>query len=248
MKHIVALSGGKDSTAMALRLREIEPETEFLFVCTPTGRELPEMFAHWKLLSCLLDSPIVPIMAQRGFQSRLEAYQTIPNHRIRWCTRELKIEPFKAFLFASAPAVAYVGLRSDEEERQGAVYGQVDGITQRYPLREWGWSINDVYDYLDGKGIVIPKRSDCDCCFFQTIAEWWLLWRLHPDRYAWAEAQETVTGHTWRSESRDSWPAPLAELRAEFETRKRKIPNLAKHLQGRLASTDRGEMCRACSM
>ena len=47
MKHVVALSGGKDSTALALRLAEIEPR-EYIYVCTPTGNEPPEMFAHWK--------------------------------------------------------------------------------------------------------------------------------------------------------------------------------------------------------
>jgi tRNA(Ile)-lysidine synthase TilS/MesJ len=35
MRHIVALSGGKDSTAMALRLAEVEP-LDYEFVITPT--------------------------------------------------------------------------------------------------------------------------------------------------------------------------------------------------------------------
>ena len=45
MTHVVALSGGKDSTAMALRLAEVEPQ-EYRYICTPTGRELPAMEAH----------------------------------------------------------------------------------------------------------------------------------------------------------------------------------------------------------
>ena len=43
MEHIVALSGGKDSTALALHLRTIEPDTDFTYACTPTGDELPDM-------------------------------------------------------------------------------------------------------------------------------------------------------------------------------------------------------------
>jgi tRNA(Ile)-lysidine synthase TilS/MesJ len=39
MKHIVGLSGGKDSTALALRLRQLHPEIEFTYICTPTGNE-----------------------------------------------------------------------------------------------------------------------------------------------------------------------------------------------------------------
>ena len=57
---IVALSGGKDSTAMALRLAEIEPAA-YTYVITPTGNELPEMFAHWRRLGELLGSPLVPV-------------------------------------------------------------------------------------------------------------------------------------------------------------------------------------------
>ncbi len=56
MKHIVALSGGKDSTAMALRLAEIEPR-DYAYVITPTGNELPEMIAHWRKLMDLLGKP-----------------------------------------------------------------------------------------------------------------------------------------------------------------------------------------------
>ena len=57
VKHIVALSGGKDSTAMALRLAEVEPK-DYQFVITPTGDELPEMYEHWRLLGDLLGEPV----------------------------------------------------------------------------------------------------------------------------------------------------------------------------------------------
>jgi len=48
MKHIVALSGGKDSTAMALWLVQNEPR-DYEFICTPTGDELPEMIEYWRM-------------------------------------------------------------------------------------------------------------------------------------------------------------------------------------------------------
>lgn len=38
MEHIIGLSGGKDSTCMALRLLEVEPDTDFQYLITPTGR------------------------------------------------------------------------------------------------------------------------------------------------------------------------------------------------------------------
>lgn len=244
--HIVALSGGKDSTAMALRLREVEPETDFTFVCTPTGKELDEMFEHWRGLGELLGKPLLPVLPPRGFDALIEAYHMLPNARMRWCTRELKIQPMKAYLFAHAPCVHYVGLRADEEERVG-IYGEMKGVEQRYPLREWGWGLSAVLNYLTEQGVSIPQRTDCDCCFFQTIAEWYLLWTRHPERYEAAAAKERFTGHTWRSKSRDTWPASLDLLRAEFESG-RPIPNLEKHLQMRLSVTDRRHMCRACQL
>lgn len=40
--HVVGLSGGKDSTAMALRLRELNPDTPYTYIITPTGDECPK--------------------------------------------------------------------------------------------------------------------------------------------------------------------------------------------------------------
>lgn len=69
----------------------------------------------------------------------------------------------------------------------------------------------------------MPKRGDCDYCFFQRLIEWWELWSNYPDRYAEAEEHERVVSeargkpYTFRSPQRDTWPAALSELRAEFE-------------------------------
>jgi tRNA(Ile)-lysidine synthase TilS/MesJ len=54
-KHVVGLSGGKDSTCLALKLVEDEPR-KYEFICNTTGDELPEMLDHWKRLEDMLDS------------------------------------------------------------------------------------------------------------------------------------------------------------------------------------------------
>ena len=216
MNHVVALSGGKDSTAMALRLAEVEPR-DYQYVCTPTGDEPPAMFAHWKRLGDLLGKPILPINFRNSLDGLIREQNALPNWRQRWCTRMLKIEPYAAWLRQRAPAVSYVGLRADEPEREGGDYADVPGIEMRFPLREWGWGIDEVMAYLDRRGVAVPRRTDCRKCFFQSLPEWYAFWRDDPEGWAEAEALEELTGHTFRSPGRDTWPAALAELRVEFE-------------------------------
>lgn len=240
--HVVALSGGKDSTAMALRLAELEPRN-YTYVCTPTGDELPEMFEHWRGLAERLGKPLVPVMG--GTLSGLvEKQQALPNWRQRWCTRMLKIEPYAAWLMQQSKLhdeiVSYVGLRADEPDREGGDYKAVPGVVMDFPLRRWGWGLREVLRYLQDRDVTIPERTDCARCFYQTLSQWWNLWKQHPDIYADAEREETMTGHTYRSPGRDTWPAPLAELRREFE--RGRIPS------GAAANMDLfgGMQCRVC--
>jgi 3'-phosphoadenosine 5'-phosphosulfate sulfotransferase (PAPS reductase)/FAD synthetase len=240
--HVVALSGGKDSTAMALRLAEIEPR-DYTYVCTPTGDELPEMFEHWNRLGVLLGKPILPVMGGT-LQGLIEGYGALPNWRQRWCTRQLKIEPFARWLAVQAAehgrVVSYVGLRADEPEREGGDYSAVPGVEMRFPLREWEWGLSSVLGFLDERGIVVPDRTDCGSCFYQTLGQWWNLWKQHPDVYAGYEANEAATGHTYRSPGRDTWPAALRDLRAAFEADR--IPPRADVQRNLFA----GLQCRVC--
>lgn len=244
MHHIVALSGGKDSTAMALRLAEIEPQ-DYIYAITPTGDELPEMYDHWQRVATVLNKALTVVSSGRSLHGIIEREKALPNWRMRFCTRQLKIEPFQAFIIENSPATVYVGLRADESEdnRTGAVYGELVDVVQRYPLREWGWGLEDVWAYLGEKGVEIPERTDCARCFFQTLPEWYNLWYHYPELYRDAEQDEAAIGATYRSPGRDTWPASLAELRLQFE--QGNIPRNAG--QARLFDS-RPMMCRACKM
>lgn len=237
--HVGAISGGKDSSAMALELRERFPDRPFLWVCTPTGDEPEEMFAHWRNLGERLDSPIYPVSSGMSLDGLIDHYNALPNWRQRWCTRRLKIEPYGEWMTAqtaNGPVVSYVGLRADEPQREGGDYDEIPGVETTFPMRVWGWSLSDVRACLDRHGVRIPRRTDCNRCYHQTLFEWFLLWLESLPIYLAAEAQEARTGHTFRSPSRDTWPAALAEMRARFEAGD--IPSERK----------RATACRVCSL
>jgi len=241
MLHVVALSGGKDSTAMALRLREVEPR-EYIYVCTPTGNELPEMWAHWRSLSDLLGAPILPVIGGT-LDSIIQSQNMIPNFRARFCTRMLKIEPFAAWLMGlKEPVTTYVGVRADEEAREAGDYTKVPDVISRFPMREWGWGLSSVLGYLDVRGVTIPRRTDCAWCFWQTLGQWYNLWRDHLDSYLEGEAVEKRQGHTFRSPGRDTWPVALDQLRARFEAGH--IPGGA-DIQRDLFARQQCRVCRA---
>lgn len=162
--HVVPVSGGKDSTALALWLKDNEPR-DYTYVCTPTGNELPEWFAHMRTLAKLFGKPINPIIGGT-LKGIIEQEQMIPNWRARFCTRMLKIEPFAAWLMSHTPATVYVGLRADEAEREGGDYRQIPNTVLRFPLRELDWHESDVRAYLEQRDVRIPERTDCAWCFY----------------------------------------------------------------------------------
>lgn len=236
-KNVLGLSGGKDSTCLALAMRERHPEIEMEYICTPTGNELPELFEHLDRLEGLLGKPIKRLGIGKTLHQLIDEMKMLPNHRARWCTRILKIEPTIEYMQTlPAGSLLYVGLRADEDTREG-IYG--DDVKSVFPLQQWGWAEADIWKFLDARGIVIPVRTDCGDCYHQRLIEWRNYWRDHPERYAESIAIEQRHGHTFRSPGRDTWPVPLVELAKEFER--------GRPIRGEGKVTERGS-CRVCSL
>lgn len=232
-KHVVGLSGGKDSTALALWLVENEPR-EYEFICNETGNELPDMHEHWRKLEALLGAPIKRVRYHTDLIGAAREQGMLPNVFSRWCTRLLKIEPTIKY-FESLPddSVLYVGLRADEEARRG-LYGE--DIKVRFPLREQGMDEAAVWAYLDARGVCIPLRTDCGLCPYQRLGEWRDLYFKHPVIWMQGVQLEKESGHTIRSPGRDTWPAGLESLGKEFASGRK------------LREYKRSTTCRVCSL
>ncbi len=247
MKHIVALSGGKDSTALALRLSEVEPR-DYTYLCTPTGDELPPMAAHWQKLENILDAPIIrvkhPLPKYRDLKSVCHAEKALPSWRMRFCTRILKIEAAEAFYAESGSYTAFIGLRADEESRTGNIEND---DSERHPLKEWGWGLNEVQSYLIYKNITIPPRTDCARCFYQRKGEWWNLWKDYGEIYDDAEQQEAEFNHTFLDPGKwnHTFPHALKDMRKKFEGGY--IPRKADMYHPLFPDTQ-NQKCRVCSM
>ena len=193
VRHICGISGGKDSSALAVYLRETVPEMEYFFC--DTGAELPETYEYLTRLEVILGKPIVRLNARRGFDHWFEVFRgALPSPQMRWCTKNMKIKPLEEWIGDTA-AISYVAIRADEANRKGYISTKPN-IETRFPFVEDGVSHDDVLRILSDAGIGLPAyyewrtRSGCYFCFYQRKAEWIGLAERHPDLFERAVAIE----------------------------------------------------------
>ena len=188
MRHIVCISGGKDSTAMALLLKKIKKlDIETIFC--DTGRELPEVYTFLDNVEKILKQPIKRIsFCGRDFDWYLKENNFfLPSASARWCTRLLKIIPFERFVGNKQEVVVSIGIRADEK-REGN-YGNKSNIHYEYPLVTNNLALKDVKDILKMYGVVLPTfynwrtTGGCWCCPFQRINDWRGLKKFHPSLF-----------------------------------------------------------------
>jgi len=193
VRHICGISGGKDSSAMALFMRDKVPDMEYFFC--DTGAELPETYDFLDKLEIVLGKKIERLNARKGFDHWFEVYRgTLPSPQMRWCTTKMKIEPIEQWV-GTDEVISYVAIRADEAGRKGYVSSKKN-IQARFPFIENDIDHAGVMRILAESGIGLPEyyewrtRSGCYFCFFQRKAEWVGLSERHPDLWEKAVAIE----------------------------------------------------------
>lgn len=240
-RHVLGLSGGKDSAALAVHMRQTHPELDIEYFFTDTGKELPEVYEFLGCLEGYLGKPIERLNPRRNFDFWLREYNHfLPSPQTRWCTRKLKLTPFeqwiKPMLASGEKVTTYVAIRADEDYREGYSSKQ-DNLSVKLPFREAGIDKAGVMDILESSGVGYPKyyewrsRSGCTFCFFQQKIEWVRLKERHPEAFEEAKALEkNALEHgspfTWSSgESLAELEQPerVAQIIDDFEKRKARI-------------------------
>lgn len=195
-RHIVSLSGGKDSTALGIYLRDKIPRLEYVFC--DTHEELEETYQYLDRLEAFLGQKITRLNPSRGFDHWLDMYGgMLPSAQVRWCTRKLKIEPFEEYV-GTDQVWSYVGIRADE--RRSGYISTKPNIKPVLPFKEHGLVRADIERLLDESGLGLPEyykwrqRSGCSFCFYQRSGEWVGLKENHPDLFEKAKSYETERG------------------------------------------------------
>jgi len=199
-RHVLGISGGKDSAALAVFVRQHHPELDVEYFFTDTGKELPEVYEFLGRLEGFLGKPILRLNPNRDFDFWLREYNHfLPSPQTRWCTRQLKLAPFERWirpmLAVGDHITTYVAIRADEVYREGYASTHKN-LKVRLPFRENGIDKRGVLEILEAAGVGLPKyydwrsRSGCTFCFFQQKIEWVRLRERHPEAFEDAKRYE----------------------------------------------------------
>lgn len=143
VRHVLGISGGKDSAALAIYIKTKYPSLDLEFYTCDTGKELDETYQLIKNLEVYLGINIKLLQGAKSssedpFDHFLKMYGGfLPSSQARWCTKKLKLEPFENFV-GGDPVVSYVGIRGDED-REGYISTKKN-IQSIFPFRKNIWS------------------------------------------------------------------------------------------------------------
>lgn len=190
---IVSYSGGKDSTAVVLALRE--SGLPFRAVFADTGWEHPAVYEYLTYVEGQLGITIDRVGFEGGMVAKVRARAGFPARLQRWCTQELKVQPLKEyhdkFRKGGTETVSVLGIRADESAtraKQTAIEDSVEfgGYVWR-PILDW--SVPDVLMMHNRHGLKVNplyqmglNRVGCFPCIYASKEEIKMMGEIWPER------------------------------------------------------------------
>lgn len=235
--HVVSFSGGKDSTAMLLRMIEEGMPIDIILYCD-TGLEFPEMEEHIRKVEQYIGREITTVRAEHDFMYWATEYQMtiqttkVPGHhpgelvngkgwptrQARWCNQKFKRDVSNRFLSKWRKAydvILYAGIAADEPERIADL---------NYPLVEWGMSEADCLKYCYDRGFFwgglyeIWDRVSCWCCPLQSLDSLRKLWIHRP--YMWQRLKEMDLDILFTLQPNFKFDVSLIDIEKRFKLEK----------------------------
>jgi len=230
VKYIVSFSGGKDSTAMLLRLLEEARPVDDIVFCDTTA-EFPQMYEHIEKVEKYIGRRITILRPEHDFEYMMLEYDVAarngkekkgklwPNPRLRWCTGYFKQDQMRKYMKQFNEEVTqYIGIAADEKIRE-----HKDKVKRRlvYPLVEWGMTERDCLQYCYDRGFTLGglyekfNRLSCYLCPMKSLNELRIIRRDFPE--LWKHMMELdersikIAGYSFRPN------CTIADLTDRFE-------------------------------
>jgi 3'-phosphoadenosine 5'-phosphosulfate sulfotransferase (PAPS reductase)/FAD synthetase len=165
IKHVLGISGGKDSAALAIYMNRKHPDIDVEYYTCDTGKELNETYDLINKLNSVLGKNIrlyksideLNSPERNPFDHFLAMYGGyLPSATARWCTGKMKLEPFENEI-GTTPTISYVGIRGDEN-REGYI-SKKENIQSIFPFRKNIWSEDVMKKFLANSNIDFVKNQ-----------------------------------------------------------------------------------------
>jgi hypothetical protein len=152
MRNIVLISG-KDSLATAIVLRELEPLPSggYEYIFNNVGAEYPETLEWLGRVRDYLGSLVT---TDFDLEQHIRDKNYLPSFNRRYCTNDAKIKQLERL--GIRDCIVHIGIRADED-RVGYVPKIGQGITVRYPLRDYHIDLAGVQLLLRERGLTPPQ-------------------------------------------------------------------------------------------
>lgn len=161
VRHVLGISGGKDSAALAIYLKDKYPHLDMEYYYCDTGKELEATYQLIENLEIFLGKEIKILNgAKKSSEDPFDHFfhmfgGYLPSSTARWCTKYLKLLPFEEFV-GDDPVISYVGIRGDED-REGYI-SKKPNIQSIFPFRKNIWSEDVVSKILRNENIEATKE------------------------------------------------------------------------------------------